>query len=171
VDAHPYAGWYRNAISHSVIQLNVMDGDLELFGEKFKARDETHFATPFGSEMAFERKPSGVIQVVLSSKDGPPETFETYEAVKPTAEELEQYAGEYENPELQATYRCVVKDGKLTLTINWKEPEVLEPTIRDEFKDSLGMTMVFRRDSAGHISGYEVFAGRVRNVRFTRMTK
>jgi CubicO group peptidase (beta-lactamase class C family) len=168
VDAHPYAGWYRNRVSHSVIQLNVLDGDLELFGEKFKARDESHFATPFGSEMAFEHKQNGAVQMVLSSKDGAPETFETYEVVKPTAGELEQYAGEYENNELQAKYRCAVKDGKVTLAINWREPEVLEPTVRDEFKDSLGMTIVFRRDSSGRVSGYEVFAGRARNIRFTR---
>lgn len=171
VDAHPYAGWYRDPVTHAVIQSNVMDGDLELFGERFKARDESHFATSFGAEMAFQRRENGVIQMVLTSRDSPPETFETFEAAKPSAEELAEYGGEYESSELRAKYRCAVKDGKLTLTINWREPDVFEPTVRDEFRDSAGVTIVFQRDAAGHVSGFEAFAGRVRNILFTRTTK
>jgi hypothetical protein len=31
--------------------------------------------------------------------------------------------------------------------------------------------MVFRRDAAGHITGCELFAGRVRNIFFARVAK
>ena len=61
--------------------------------------------------------------------------------------------------ELQATYRFAVKDGKLTLAMNWQEPAVLEPTVLDEFQGPFGTAIVFRRDAAGHITGCDLFAG------------
>ncbi|HVH71836.1 MAG TPA: hypothetical protein VNB49_12085, partial [Candidatus Dormibacteraeota bacterium] len=86
-------------------------------------------------------------------------------------EDLSQYTGEYLSTELQATYQFAVKDGKLTLATNWQEPFVLEPTVRDEFQSPVGVAIVFRQDATGHIGGCDVFAGRVRNIYFTRARK
>lgn len=171
VDPQPFVGWYRNLESHSALQVLVADGDLVAMGTHFKARDANHFFSTFGPELAFERQQNGGMRMTAVFKDTPPEIFERYEPLKPSAEDLAQYAGEYSSAELQATYRFAVKDGKLTLAKNWQEPEVLEPTVRDEFHGPFGTAIVFRRDGAGHITGCDLFAGRVRNIFFTRAAK
>ena len=171
VDPHPFAGWYRDADSHSVLQLTASDTDLEAFGAHFKPRDTSHFATQAGAEMAFERKQNGPTRLTLSFKDTAPQIFETYQPLKASEEDFAQYVGEYTSPEVQATYRIFVKDGKLTLAVNWQEPFVLQPTVRDEFQGPQGAAIVFRRDNSGHITGFEAFAGRVRNIFFARPAK
>jgi CubicO group peptidase (beta-lactamase class C family) len=168
IDPQLFAGWYRNLDSHSVLQLSVVDGELEAFGTHFKPRDAAHFAAGTGPEMAFDRQPNSGMRLTLSFKDAAPQMFERYEPLKTSAEKFTQYIGEYTSTELQATYRFAVKDGKLTLATNWREPAVLEPTVLDEFQGPFGTAIVFRRDAAGHVTGCELFAGRVRNIAFTK---
>jgi len=127
-------------------------------------------ATP-GAAIAFDRLQNGGIRATLTVEDSAPQVFVKFEPVKPSAEDLAQYAGEYTSSELQATYRFAVKDGKLTLATNWQEPSVLEPAVRDEFQSPVGVAMVFRRDAPGHVTGCDLFAGRVRNIFFTRVAK
>jgi CubicO group peptidase (beta-lactamase class C family) len=171
VDAQPFVGWYRDPESHSTLQLAAADGDIVAFGAHFKARDANHFFGTSGLEIAFDHAQNGGLRATVTASDTAPQVFEKFEPLKPSAEELTQYAGEYTSAELQATYHFAVKEGKLTLATNWQEPAVLEPTIRDEFQSPVGVAMVFRRDAAGHITGSDVFAGRVRNIFFRRVAK
>jgi hypothetical protein len=97
--------------------------------------------------------------------------FERYRAIQLTAADAAQYAGSFESSELEATYRIEVKDGKLMLRMNWAEPTTLEPTVRDEFRGPVGEVLVFRRDAKGQITGFDVFAGRVRNIYFSKAGK
>jgi CubicO group peptidase (beta-lactamase class C family) len=168
VDAQPFAGWYRNLDSHSVLEISASKEGVGAFGTLFKPRDATHFAVTPGPEIAFDRQPSSGMRLTLSFKDAAPQMFERYEPLKASAEKFTQYIGEYTSTELQATYRFAVKDGKLTLAANWRDPAVLEPTVLDEFQGPFGTAIVFRRDAAGHITGCELFAGRVRNIAFTK---
>jgi hypothetical protein len=96
--------------------------------------------------------PSGRIQALLSDA------------------ELAPYAGAYKSTELDATYKLSVDNGGLTLRTNWNPPKRLNPTVHDEFSAGGQMTLVFRRGAKDRISGFEVFAGRVRNVSFERAT-
>lgn len=171
IDPQPFAGWYRNLNSHSVLQLSAADGELEAFGTHFKPRDATHFATTQGPEMAFDRQANSGMRITLSFKDTAPQIFERYEPLEASAENFAPYAGEYTSAELQATYRFAVKDGKLTLATNWQDPAVLEPTVLDEFQGPSGTAIVFRRDAAGHVTACDLFAGRVRDIAFTRTMK
>ena len=175
VDPQPFAGWYRNLESHSVLQLSVVDGELEAFGTHFKPRDATHFfgvpATDESPEIVFNGLQNSGMRFTLNFKDTAPQTFERYEPLKASAENFAPYAGEYTSAELQATYRFAIKDGKLTLTTNWQEPAVLEPTVLDEFQGPFGTAIVFRRDRKGHVIGCDLFAGRVRNITFAKTAK
>jgi CubicO group peptidase (beta-lactamase class C family) len=168
VDAHPFAGWYRNLESHSVLEISASNEGVGAFGTLFKPRDATHFVAAAGPELAFDRQPNSAVRLTLSFKDTAPQIFERYEPLKASEESLARYAGEYSSSELQATYRFAVKDGKLTLATNWQEPAVLEPTVLDEFQGPFGTAIVFRRDAGGHITGCDLFAGRVRNIAFTK---
>src|SRR5277367_1696963 len=168
VDAQPFAGWYRNIDSHSVLEITASKEGVGAFGTLFKPRDATHFVATAGPEIAFDRQPNSGMRLTVNFRDTAPQIFERYEPLKASAENFAQYAGEYTSAELQATYRFAVKDGKLTLAMNWQEAAVLEPTVLDEFQGPFGTAIVFRRDAAGHISGCDLFAGRVRNIAFAR---
>ena len=168
VDAQPFAGWYRNVDSHSVLEITASKEGVGAFGTLFKPRDATHFAVTPGPEIAFDRQPNSGMRLTLRFKDAAPQIFERYEPIKASAENFNQYIGEYTSAELQATYRFAVKDGKLTLASNWRDPAVLESTVLDEFQGPFGTAIVFRRDAAGRITGCELFAGRVRNIAFTK---
>ncbi|HEX8879364.1 MAG TPA: serine hydrolase domain-containing protein [Candidatus Acidoferrum sp.] len=171
VDPQPFTGWYRNPESHSAYQLSAADGGIVALGTHFKPRNANHFVAAPRAEIVFDRLQNGDVRATLTLEDRAPQVFERFEPLKPSAEDLAQYAGEYASSELQATYRFAVKDGKLALATNWEEPSVLEPTVRDEFQSPVGVALVFRRDRAGHITGCDLFAGRVRNIFFRRVAK
>jgi CubicO group peptidase (beta-lactamase class C family) len=171
VDAQPFAGWYRNLDSHSVLEISASKEGVGAFGTLFKPRDATHFVATPGPEIAFDRQPNSGLRLTMNFKDTAPQIFERYEPLKASAENFAQYVGEYTSAELQATYRFAVKDGKLTLATNWQDPAVLEPIILDEFQGPFGTAIVFRRDAAGHVTGCDLFAGRVRNIGFAKTVK
>ncbi|HYL63386.1 MAG TPA: hypothetical protein VE077_12275 [Candidatus Methylomirabilis sp.] len=171
VDPRPFAGWYRDADSHSVLQVIASGNEVEIFGQHFKPLDASHFAGPDESDAVFSRQQNGATRLTLTFKDTAPQIFETYEPLKASQESFSQYAGEYTSTEVEATYRLYAKEGKLTLAANWQEPFVLEPTVRDEFQGPYGSALVFRRDSNGRIFGFEAFAGRVRNIAFVKTSK
>jgi CubicO group peptidase (beta-lactamase class C family) len=170
VDPRPFAGWYRNLESHSVLGITASKEGIGAFGSLFKPRDATHFVATSGPEMIFDRQPNSGMRLTLNFKDSAPQTFERYEPLQAYAENFGLYEGEYTSAELQATYRFAVKGGKLTLAMNWQEPAVLEPTVLDEFQGPFGTAIVFRRDAAGQITGCDLFAGRVRNIAFAKAT-
>ncbi|HLZ11408.1 MAG TPA: serine hydrolase domain-containing protein [Candidatus Acidoferrum sp.] len=171
MDLSSLAGSYRDARSHSVVKVTASKDGIEAFGLLFHPRDSTHFTGPEENEMTVEPRPSGGVRLTLLAKDALPQIFERYEAVKLSGEDLAQFAGEYTSAELEVTYRLFVKEGKLTLAINWQEPLALEPTIRDEFQSPYGTDFVFRRDSAGRIAAFDAFAGSVGPITFLRTSK
>jgi CubicO group peptidase (beta-lactamase class C family) len=168
VDSEPFAGWYRNLDSHAVLQISASNGGLEAFGTHFSPRDATHFVATPGPEIAFDRQANSGMRLTLNFKDTVPQIFARYEPLKASAENFVQYTGEYTSAELQATYRFAVKAGKLTLATNWQEPAVLEPIVLDEFQGPFGTSIVFHRDTAGDVTGCDLFAGRVRNIAFAK---
>src|SRR5271170_3496122 len=95
VDAQPFAGWYRNLESHSVLEISASKEGVGAFGTLFKPRDATHFVATAGPEITFDRQPNSGLRLTLSFKDSEPQIFERYEPLKASAENLEQYAGEY----------------------------------------------------------------------------
>ena len=79
---------------------------------------------------------------------------------------LAGYAGTFKSPELDATVRLVVLRDTLRLDREWQEPLPLRPLFRDAF--SLGSDVVrFERDRRGRATGFVLYAGRVRHLRFT----
>ena len=171
IDPQPFTGQYRNLESHSVLDVSAKDGDLVIYGLHFKPLGPRHFAADEGLDMSFASENGGPMRLTLSGDDTAPEILERFEPIKPSAEELAQYSGEYTSGELETTYRFAVKDGKLTLFNNWQEPAALDPSVRDEFQGPQGMAILFRRNAAGRITGFDVFAGRVRNIAFARTGK
>jgi hypothetical protein len=169
VDPQPFTGQYRNLESHSVLDLSAVEGDLAASGQHFKPLGPRQFAADSGEKLTFEFKSGKPAALTLTAADTAPRRFEKFQPFKPSAKDLAQYAGVYTSTELPATYRFVLRDGHLTLAVNWREPTVLIPSVPDEFQDPLlGTSIAFRRDATGQIDGFDIFARQVRHIAFAR---
>ena len=99
--------------------------------------------------------------------------FEAVELVDPTPDQLQEYAGRYESDELAATYRLIVRDGRLWLRVNSRRWEPLDATVRDEFvhvqEPADGRIITFLRNEKGDVSGLSIdISGRLKGVRFAK---
>jgi hypothetical protein len=106
-------------------------------------------------------------RLLESFGDKKPDVFEAVTPFKPSATELAEYEGSYVSDEIEPVYRMIVQNGKLMLTRLKREPETLEPRIRDVFSGEIG-TIRFTRDSDHRVSGFLLSTGRINNFRFTR---
>jgi CubicO group peptidase (beta-lactamase class C family) len=85
----------------------------------------------------------------------------------PTADRLVEYAGTYTSEELDAQLVIAVKDSQLVLRRRPADEFMLHPMYDDDFSSPLG-TLRFSRDASGRVTGFGVFSGRIRDVRFAK---
>jgi hypothetical protein len=106
-------------------------------------------------------------RVTMTDADGRAREYE--EVVPPAAASLrlDEYTGSYRSPELDVRYDVIVDNGQLTLGFPPATRLRLAPLYRDGFVSD-GRTVRFVRDPSGRVTGFLVFAGRVRGVRFDR---
>ena len=84
-----------------------------------------------------------------------------------TSERLVDYVGTYTADELDVQLTIAVKDGQLILRRREATDAPLRPVYEDDFASPIG-SLRFWRDSSGRVTGFGVYNGRIRNVRFTR---
>jgi hypothetical protein len=95
--------------------------------------------------------------------------FEEVRAASPTAP-MNDYVGTYTSDELDVRFVIAVSGGKLTLLRRPYEQFDLQPVYHDDFQAGGGLgTLRFARDASGKVTGFSFFAGRVLDVRFTRV--
>jgi CubicO group peptidase (beta-lactamase class C family) len=102
----------------------------------------------------------------------PPSQPARPEPWKPTAEQLQVYAGVYYSPELETRYTVRVSDGALVAVHRRHGDLALRPVEQDRFNvpTSWFFTNVrFERAADGSITGMRVSSGRVRNLLFERL--
>lgn len=109
--------------------------------------------------------PAAEANVVAAGRGAGAETAGSW---TPTSSELARYAGRYESPELETTYRFTVDNGKLLLHRRRSEPVALTPTATDTFTAER-ISYRFVREK-GRVTGFLVDAGRTKDLRFD-MTK
>ena len=172
------AGLYWNRRDDSFVRIFANDGKLktDLGGDDplvLKPFTESRFHIadkPWGDEVeihfvaASADKPRGMEQ---SFGGGKPSLFEAAEPVSPTASDLADYAGSYTSEEIDPVYRIALEGDHLSLLRLKHKPDTLRPAVRDVFTGQIG-TVRFVRDSAGHISGFILNAGRIQNFHFAR---
>ena len=73
---------------------------------------------------------------------------------------------------LAATYRLIVRDGRLWLRVNSRRWEPLDATVRDEFvhvqEPADGRIIIFLCNERGQVSGLSAEYYRVKGVRFAK---
>jgi CubicO group peptidase (beta-lactamase class C family) len=88
---------------------------------------------------------------------------------KPTAAELQAYAGEYRSMELLTEYVVAVKGGELVAE-HFRTGEIrLQPVERDQFQAATLGDVRFRRDAAGVVVSFTANTDRVRGLQFERV--
>jgi CubicO group peptidase (beta-lactamase class C family) len=89
---------------------------------------------------------------------------------QPTAEALRGFAGEYRSEELGVIYRITWEEGGLALHHPINGPGALRPAAEDEFTLN-ALRLRFTRTPGGAPDAFRVDAGRVRNIRFDRVSR
>jgi CubicO group peptidase (beta-lactamase class C family) len=124
-------------------------------------------------QVAFEGVSNGHPQRMLVFAEGEKEpiAYEYLESAKPTPAQLAEYAGKYYSDELDTRYTLVLKDDTLVIRRRKFEDAALTPTFTDAFSNSDLGGLRFIRDSEKRISGFELNAGRVRHLQFSKESR
>jgi CubicO group peptidase (beta-lactamase class C family) len=104
-------------------------------------------------------------QAPTAQEPGDTETAETVEGL--TRAEMDSYVGGYLSLELDALYRIDIEGDSLRLKVGNNLDGSLIKVDADVLKRR-GVELRFQRGDAGGIVGFDLNAGRVRNLRFTR---
>ena len=124
--------------------------------------------------VTFEGTVNGHPQRMLVLNDGEKEpiAFEYVEAPPPlTAAQLAEYEGTYYSEELDTRYTVIVKDNRAVVRRRKFEDTPLSPKAADEFEARAAGTIKFIRDSQKRVSGFEINAGRVRHLQFSKVSR
>ncbi len=146
---------------------------LDRSGQRFTlaAVSETEFEVlkaPVEMVIKFEKQKKGKPMLMHVYREGEKsETYESFKQVKPTPEKLKEYAGDYYSDELQVTFRLALKEGKLHFVHKNAPESPLLPMLKDKF--SLGGYRInFIRNEEEKLTGFTLYAGRVKNLRFDK---
>jgi hypothetical protein len=108
-------------------------------------------------------------RMTFEGPTGTGDIFERAEPFAPTPAQLEAFAGVYRSDEIEATYRLVIKEGRLRLERLKSAAAELEPLVADTFLGQPGVIR-FTRDATSGVTGFVLEAGRVRGMRFWKET-
>ncbi len=166
------AGRYRDPVSDNLAEFAVRPEGLQLrtaiAGGFATATGTNTYRAENGATFVFSGAPRER-RVVMTDAEGRSWAYE--EVVPPAAPSLDlaQYSGSYESPELGVRYEVAVENDQLVVRFPPEAPVRLSPLYRDGFIAG-NRTVRFIRDAAGQVTMFRIYAGRVRAVRFDRVT-
>lgn len=175
-----WAGVYRDAHTDQAVTLSVA-GDRLTAGSGRGAmalvpQGGPQFHAPQG-EATFSGTP-GHRALILARASGDTSRFDEVPAA-PSTIPTADYVGTYASDELDVKLVVVARDGKLVLRRRPADEFELRPVYVDDFATqevggtqggTIG-TLRFARDASGRITGFSIYAGRVLDVRFVRVSK
>jgi hypothetical protein len=164
------AGLYWNERDATARRFVVEDGHLRMR----TTPEQTIKLKSIGNRRFVLENPSPTLifesnRLTIAPESGTAVTFERVEPFTPTTAQLDGFAGAYRSDEIEATYRVVVKDGRLRLERLKSNSSMLEPLVTDTFASQPGVIR-FTRDATGTVTGFVLEAGRVRGMKFWKET-
>jgi len=163
-----WAGTYVDARTDRALHLTVRDGALAMAdGPNVVVRPVTPNAfRAFGNaDLVFSG--TAPARGALLIRDGDTSVFTEAHAAPLTKAKLAEYAGTYASDELDAVL-TVVPVGELLILRRRPADEIwMRPVYDDDFATSIG-SLRFSRDASGRVTGFGVYSGRIRNVRFSK---
>ena len=133
--------------------------------------DSTRFAVP-GAPMIAEFLPpaAGRPRQIRVTGAGPKPfvSEQVREGFRPTAAQLQKYAGRYANADLDVTYTVAVRDSALAILIPGRDEIPLKPVFPHAFYGPLVDLIKFSGPAGGHAAAFTINRSSVRNLRFER---
>ncbi|HEX9754401.1 MAG TPA: serine hydrolase domain-containing protein [Gemmatimonadales bacterium] len=162
------AGLYRDSTTDQVITIAVRDGRLTVAASGPSAPlthlGEMRFWSGVAGEYRFERL--GEHWRVVQFAEGW-RRYDPFQRIDAALVRADDYRGRYRSPELDVVV-TVEGDSGVSIRPPLAEPVRLTPIYRDGFA-APGRTIRFMRDAGGRVTGFRIFAGRVRDLRFERV--
>lgn len=126
----------------------------------------TELAAPIvAARLVFKLPVEGQAESVDLLQGPTPQRAERTTLTWPTATELSEYEGSYYSPELNVTYKIVIKDGKLVVS-HPRDEYPVAMTLPNHFGCELG-TISFEKGATG-ITGFHLSSDRILNLWFRR---
>jgi len=168
-------GTYLNPEDDQVLRLWVNGGKMKVgvgIGDEtyeLKALSEDKFRLLIAPvDLTFEKaEPGSPLQFLLKSGDGKLDRFSSVPSFSPSASQLNDYIGVYSSEEIEPLYDIRLEKGELVLHRLRNKPDTLHAVTLDLFAGSIG-SIRFTRSSSGHISGFMLSTGRIKNMRFEK---
>ena len=177
VDVSGRAGLFFNERTNEPLRLVANNGRLAIAGggplvtvaaDRFRiARPSTNFMSNDEFELQFLSND----QFDLESMEGATTRYRRARPYKPSAADLQAFAGRYQSDELRAVLQITPGKGVLTSRLNESPTQVLElgPVDPDTFQRGM-QTVRFRRDQAGKVIALDLTNPALRNITFTRVS-
>ena len=80
---------------------------------------------------------------------------------------LKEFTGEYYSPELNTTYKTVLKKDKLTLK-HARASDIIISAAKSDIFSMNGISLKFERNDNQQITGFRVSSGRIKNLWFEK---
>lgn len=125
-------------------------------------------AAPRRFVFTFFTRRDGSLAVRVDVEGSPVHELSRVADTKPNAAALRALEGTYFSPELEVTWRFVLRDAALVLERHRWKPSPLSPVFGNTFQAE-GFVLAFRRDPRTRAMVLEITTERVRRLRFTRV--
>ena len=164
-----WAGTYVDRRTDRALRLAARGGKLvneDAANFDLRATSPKTFRLPGDADLTFTgAAPARAATIIRPGAD----TTVLTEAHAPplTAARLAEYAGTYISDELDVKLVVAVNDGRLVLRRRPADEMQMRPIYEDDFGTPIG-SLRFSRDASGRVTGFGVFSGRIRDVRFSK---
>ena len=164
-----WAGTYVDRQTDRVLRIAVEGAALKNIdapNTPVRATSPSAFRVGNGLDVTFRgTAPSRVLIAVPADGD----TTVYSEAPPPVSgsTRLAEYAGTYSSEELEVKLVVAVKGDQLVLRRRPADEFVMRPKYADDFETPIG-GLRFSRDASGRVTGFGVFNGRIRDVKFRK---
>jgi len=118
--------------------------------------------------VSFKKNEEGNKSMYFEANGGTPSVSSAFEPKTYTNEELQKFEGVYYSKELNVDYSIQLENESLILFINNTEKSVLNPIMTNLFSNDDYGIFEFITDADGQSSGFQLAAGRVKNLRFVK---
>ena len=168
-----YAGDYR--LPGQVITISRTGDKLYLSvpGQKFAltALSETEFLLDIaGARIAFQKNKEGKVDQFVWKQGGDEQIAPKIVLVKPTPQELKEFAGAYSNEELNLRLSLEVRGDGLVIIPQEQGDVRLTPDEKDHFVSGARAfpMIVFQRDAQSRVTGFIIDSDPVRDLVFKK---
>ena len=173
LDLNKFVGVWRSPRTDEIMVLTLRNGQLvdSAANNQVMIPLAAGKLRPRGSQITLTLVPGSPMRLRDEAPNARIVEWESVPRAALTPALLAQYAGEYQSPELNARYRVVAgADGLKLVHSDWETPQTLGPIYQDGFRaPELGLIR-FTRDPKNRVNGFVIWAGRVRHLRFDKVT-